>query len=56
MTKSGSLWAIGYDDTERANQVRDDIVNLGWDKRHCQVNRSQPHSTSICCGHDFFAC
>jgi uncharacterized membrane protein len=24
------LWAIGYDDTARAEQVRDEIVRLGW--------------------------
>ena len=24
------LWAVGYDDMERANQVRDEIVRLGW--------------------------
>src|SRR5262245_9422500 len=24
------LWAIGYDDMDRANQVRDEIVRLGW--------------------------
>jgi uncharacterized membrane protein len=24
------LWAIGYDDIERANQVREEIVRLGW--------------------------
>ena len=34
MTKSGNLWAIGYDDMERANQVRDEIVSLGWDKHY----------------------
>src|SRR5262245_55036468 len=28
------LWAVGYDDTERANQVRDEIVKLGWDKHY----------------------
>lgn len=32
LTKSGHLWAIGYNDMERAHQVRDEIVNLGWDK------------------------
>jgi uncharacterized membrane protein len=31
MTKSEHLWAIGYDDMERAEQVRDEIVRLGWD-------------------------
>jgi uncharacterized membrane protein len=34
MTKSEHLWAIGYDDMERANQVRDEIVSLGWDKHY----------------------
>jgi uncharacterized membrane protein len=34
MMKSGNLWAIGYDDMERANQVRDEIVRLGWDKHY----------------------
>ena len=32
MTTSCNLWAIGYDNMERANQVRDEIVKLGWDK------------------------
>jgi len=32
MANSGHLWAIGYDDMERANQVRDHVTNLGWDK------------------------
>ena len=30
MTKSGNLWAIGYDDMGRANQIRDEIISLGW--------------------------
>jgi uncharacterized membrane protein len=34
MTKSGNLWAIGYDDMGRANQIRDEIVSLGWDKHY----------------------
>jgi hypothetical protein len=25
-----SLWAIGYDDMARADQVRDEITRLGW--------------------------
>jgi uncharacterized membrane protein len=29
---SGHLWAIGYDDMERADQVRDEITRLGWDE------------------------
>ena len=32
MTNSGNLWAIGYADTERADEVCDEIINLGWDK------------------------
>src|SRR4051794_20289814 len=31
MTNSGRLWAIGYDDMERAHQVRDEIARLGWE-------------------------
>jgi uncharacterized membrane protein len=27
----GHLWAIGYDDMERADQVRDAITRIGWD-------------------------
>ena len=34
MTKSGNLWAIGYDDMGRANQVRDEIISLGWHKHY----------------------
>jgi uncharacterized membrane protein len=30
MTKADHLWAIGYDDMERAEQVRGEIVRLGW--------------------------
>ena len=29
MTTAGHLWAIGYDDMERAAQVRDAITRLG---------------------------
>ena len=29
MTKSGNLWAVGYDNMGRANQVRDEIISLG---------------------------
>jgi uncharacterized membrane protein len=32
MSKSGHLWAIGFDDTGRAAQVRDEITRLGWEK------------------------
>ena len=31
MTQSEHLWAIGYDDMERAAQVRDEIIRLGWE-------------------------
>ena len=31
---TGNLWAIGYDDVGRANQVRDEIVKLGWDEHY----------------------
>src|SRR5262245_54028142 len=33
MTKSWHLWAIGYDDMDRAEKVRDEISRLGW-KEH----------------------
>jgi uncharacterized membrane protein len=31
MTKIANLWAIGYDDAARADQVRDEITRLAWD-------------------------
>jgi uncharacterized membrane protein len=31
MTKAAHLWAIGYDDMARAEQVRDEIARLGWE-------------------------
>jgi uncharacterized membrane protein len=30
MTTSAHLWAVGYDDVARADQVRDEIIELGW--------------------------
>ena len=30
MTTAAHLWAIGYDDMERADQVRNEIAELGW--------------------------
>src|SRR2546427_9865538 len=30
MTRSEHLWAVGFDDMGRANQVREEIVRLGW--------------------------
>jgi uncharacterized membrane protein len=35
MTKTGHLWAIGYDDMERAEQVREEIIKLG--KTRCLI-------------------
>jgi len=35
MTKTGQLWAIGYDDMERAEQVRHEIIKLG--NTHCLI-------------------
>jgi uncharacterized membrane protein len=30
MTDDAHLWAIGYDDLARADQVRDEIIDLAW--------------------------
>jgi uncharacterized membrane protein len=30
MTTAAHLWAIGYDDVNRADQIRDEIARLGW--------------------------
>src|SRR5262245_27446841 len=30
MTTAAHLWAIGFDDMTRADQVRDEIIELGW--------------------------
>jgi uncharacterized membrane protein len=37
MTKSEHLWAIGYDDMGRAEQVRDEIIRLGWDTHYLDL-------------------
>jgi len=34
VTGLGHLWAIGYDDMQRAEQVRDEITRIGWDARY----------------------
>jgi len=34
MSENGHLWAIAYDDVGRADQVRDEIKRLGWDKHY----------------------
>jgi uncharacterized membrane protein len=36
MAGSWHLWAIGYDNMERAVAVRNEIVRLGWE-RHCLI-------------------
>jgi uncharacterized membrane protein len=41
MTKGGNLWAIGYDDMGRAEQVRDEIARLG--ESHCLIL----HATAV---------
>lgn len=35
MTRDAHLWAIGYDDVERAEQVRTEIARLG--ARRCLI-------------------
>jgi uncharacterized membrane protein len=34
MTKSENLWAVGYNDMERASHVRNEIIRLGWGTTH----------------------
>src|SRR5262245_8594783 len=34
VTGCGHLWAIGYDDMQRAEQVRDEITRIGWDEHY----------------------
>ena len=38
MTKLGNLWAVGYDNMDRANEVREEIVRLGWDKHYLMLD------------------
>jgi uncharacterized membrane protein len=38
MTSDKHLWAVAYDDMERANRVRDEIVRLGWDEKYLVLN------------------
>jgi len=38
MTNGQHLWAVAYDDIGRANQVRDEIVRLGWDEKYLVLN------------------
>jgi uncharacterized membrane protein len=32
------LWAVAFDDIGHANQVRDEIVRLGWDEKYLVLN------------------
>ncbi len=32
MSRSGNLWAVGFEGTGRAAQVRDEITSLAWEK------------------------
>ena len=34
MTEHSHLWAIGYDDVGRADEVRQEIKRLGWDEHY----------------------
>jgi uncharacterized membrane protein len=34
MATTAHLWAIAYDDMERAEQVRDEITRLGWEEHY----------------------
>src|SRR5215831_21346289 len=38
MTNGEHLWAVAYDDMERANHVRDEIVRLGWHENRLILN------------------
>jgi len=38
MTSGKHLWAVAYDDMDGANQVRDEIVRLGWDESRLILN------------------
>jgi uncharacterized membrane protein len=37
MSKCENLWAIGFDDTGRAAQLRDEIIWLGWEKHYLNL-------------------
>jgi uncharacterized membrane protein len=34
MTKAANLWAIGYDDMARAEQVKAEVTRLGWEQHY----------------------
>ena len=37
MTRCANLWAVGFDDPERAARFRDEIAWLGWDKHYLNL-------------------
>lgn len=37
MTRCANLWAVGFDDAERAARLRDEIAWLGWDKQYLNI-------------------
>jgi uncharacterized membrane protein len=37
MTQSEHLWAIGYDDMGRAEQVHEEIIRLGWNTHYLNL-------------------
>jgi len=53
MTKSGHLWAVGYDDMGRADQVRDEIINLGWNKQYLELDDESIHDHVVVVGYSY---
>jgi uncharacterized membrane protein len=37
MTRCANLWAVGFDDADRAARLRDEIAWLGWDKHYLNI-------------------
>ncbi len=37
MTRCANLWAVGFDDAERAAKLRDEIAWLGWEKHYLNL-------------------
>ena len=37
MTATADLWAIGYGDMQRADEIREEIVRLGWDTHYLNL-------------------
>ena len=37
MTRCANLWAVGFNDPERAARLRDEIAWLGWDKHYLNL-------------------